>query len=70
MVQLGKQMEGAQQMGSMVLYHGKILDHKRFFQILYLDLRREGEREKTFVEKERAIPQVDLHREGKEKIPL
>jgi hypothetical protein len=31
LVQLGKQMDGAQQMGSMVLYHGKILDHKRFF---------------------------------------
>jgi hypothetical protein len=33
LVQLRKQMDGAQQTGSMVLYHGKILDHKRFFQI-------------------------------------
>jgi hypothetical protein len=40
-------MDGAQQMGSMELYHEKILDHKIFFQ----------------------IPQVDLHREGKEKRP-
>ena len=30
LMQLGKLMDGAQQMGSMVLYHGKILDHKRF----------------------------------------
>jgi hypothetical protein len=52
-------MDGAQQMGSMVLYHGKILDHKRFFR----------SQRKTFIEKERAIPQVDLHREGKEKRP-
>jgi hypothetical protein len=29
LVKLGKQIDGAQQMGSMVLYHGKILDHKR-----------------------------------------
>jgi hypothetical protein len=44
-------MDGAQQMGSMVLYYEKILDHKRFFQIPQVDLRREGEREETFVEK-------------------
>jgi hypothetical protein len=31
LMQVGKQMDGAQQMGSMVLYHGKIFDHKRFF---------------------------------------
>ena len=47
LVQLGKLMDGAQEMDSMVLYHGNILDHKIFFQ----------------------IPQVDLHREGKEKRP-
>jgi hypothetical protein len=63
-------MDGAQQMGSMVLYHGNILNHKRFFFIPQLDLHREGERKKTFIEKEREIPHVDLHREGKEKIPL
>jgi hypothetical protein len=30
LMQLGKQMDGAQQRGSMVLYHGNILDHKTF----------------------------------------
>jgi hypothetical protein len=42
-------MDGAQQMGSMVLYHGNILDHKRFFSDPIARLR---EKEETFVEKE------------------
>jgi hypothetical protein len=33
LMQLEKQMDGAQQMDSMVLYHGNILNHKRFFLI-------------------------------------
>jgi hypothetical protein len=28
---LGKNMDGPQQMGSMELYHGNILEHNRFF---------------------------------------